>query len=72
MDTLEKPELASSICHIARFLESGIPIHNSKVVDTAGRKTRRRRGRTQAIAKHFVFHAITTNCKTLLVQEIIH
>ena len=55
MDTLEKAELNASIRHIARFLKSGIPIYKSEVTDTAGRKTRRR-GRTQAIAKRFVFH----------------
>ena len=49
MDTLEKAELTASICHIARFLKSGIPIYNSDVSDTAGRKTTRRR--TQANAK---------------------
>ena len=26
MDTLEKDELTASICHISRFLKSGIPI----------------------------------------------
>ena len=36
--------------HIARFLKSGIPIYNSEVPDTADRKTRRKRKRTQAIA----------------------
>ena len=34
----------------ARFLKSGIPIYNSEVPDTADRKTRRKRKRTQAIA----------------------
>ena len=33
-----------------------MPIYNSKVPDTAGRKTKRRRG-TQAIAKCYAFHA---------------
>ena len=28
MDTLEKPELTTSIRHIARFLKSEIPIYN--------------------------------------------
>ena len=41
MDTLEKAELNASIRHIAKFLKSGIPIYNSEVLDTAGRKTRR-------------------------------
>ena len=38
MDTLEKAALDASICLIARFLKSGIPIYNSEVPDTAGRK----------------------------------
>ena len=38
MDTLEKDELTTSIRHITRFLKPGIPIYNSKVPDTAGRK----------------------------------
>ena len=40
------------------FLKSEIPIFNSKIPRTAGRKSRRkRRGRrTQAIEKHYAFH----------------
>ena len=60
MDTLEKAELTTSIRHIAIFSKSGIPIYNSKVPDTAGRKmrrSRRRRKRTHAIAKRYAFHA---------------
>ena len=38
MYTLEKAELFASIRHIRRFLKSGIPIYNSEVPDTAGRK----------------------------------
>ena len=49
------PYLTASIRHIARFLKSGIPIYITKIPDTAGRKTTRRR--TQAIAKRFVSHA---------------
>ena len=49
LDTLEKDELTVSIRHIVTFLKSGIPIYNSEVPDTAGRKTAR--GRKQAIAK---------------------
>ena len=41
MDTLEKAELTVSIRHIAIFSKSGMPIYNSEVPDTAGRKTRR-------------------------------
>ena len=55
MDTLEKAEFTTSICHNARFLESGIPIYNSEVPNTAGRKTRRRR--KQAIADRFVLQS---------------
>ena len=40
--------------HIARFLNSEIPIYNSEVPDTTGRKTRRRK--PQAIAKCFTFN----------------
>ena len=56
---------------IARFLKSGIPIYNSEVQDTAGRKTRRKRRRTQATAKRFAFYTNsiskikTENMKTL-------
>ena len=57
MDTLENAELTTLICHVARFLKSGIPIYNSEVQDMAGKKTRRKR--TQAIAKRFAFPAIT-------------
>ena len=42
------------------FLKSGIPIYNSEVPDTAGRKTRRRRI-TQAIAKRFAIHVNAVN-----------
>ena len=51
MGILEKAKLAASIHHIVIFIKSGIPIYNSKVPDTAGRKTRKR-GKTQEIAKH--------------------
>ena len=54
---LEKPEpseLTASIRHIVRLSKSRIPLYNSELLDTAGRKTRSRR-RTQAIAKHYAF-----------------
>ena len=54
--------LTTSIRHIARFLKSGIPIYNSKLPHTAGRKTRRRR--TKAIEKRFAFHANAIIIKT--------
>ena len=56
---LEKAELTTSIHNTARFLKSGIPIYNSEVPDTAGRKTTRRI--TQAIEKRLVFHANAKN-----------
>ena len=55
MDNLENAELTPSINHIARFLKSGIPIYNSEVPDTAGKKTTRRR--TKTIENRFAFHA---------------
>ena len=55
IDTLEKAELTASIRHIVILLKSGIPIYNSEVPDTAGRKTTRRR--TQAIVKRFSIYA---------------
>ena len=48
METLENAELTTLILHNARFFKSRIPIYKSEVPDTAGRKTRRRRRRTQA------------------------
>ena len=60
MVALEKTEFTTSTYHTAIFLKSGIPIYNSKVPDTAGRKTRRRRGRrTQATARRYAFHGNT-------------
>ena len=61
MDTLEKTELIASIYHNAKFLKAGIPIYNSKVPYTAGRKTRKRRIRTQTIAKRHAFYANAEN-----------
>ena len=58
----------ASIRHIARFLKSDILIYNSKILDTAGRKTRRIRRRTQAIAKSFAFDA---NAKKALLVAVI-
>ena len=48
--SLKKAELTGSFRHIKRILKSGIPIYNSKVPDTADRKTKGRR-RTKAITK---------------------
>ena len=57
---LGKAELTASARHIERFSKSGIPIYNSKVLDTASKKTRSRkkRRRRQAIAMRYAFHAI--------------
>ena len=38
MDALEKAELIASIRHIERYLKSGIPIYNTEVPDTAGKR----------------------------------
>ena len=51
MDTLEKVELTTSTGHIAIFLKSGIPIYNSEVPDTTGRKTTTTIRKTHAIGK---------------------
>ena len=59
MNTSEKAEFAASICHIARFSKSRIPILSSKLPDKTGRKTR-----TQAIAECYSFH---TNAKNPFV-----
>ena len=59
MITSEKAELTASVRHSERFSKSEIPIYKSKVPETAGRKTRRRR--TQAIAKHYAFYVYATN-----------
>ena len=67
MDTLEKTELTTSICHIEKFLKSGIPIYHSEVPDKAGRKTRRRR-RTQVIAKRYTFHTNATKANQNVVN----
>ena len=66
IDALEKARLAASIRILREFLNSGIPIHNSVVPDTAGRKTRKRR-RTQTIVKRFVFHGNTKNFNNCVV-----
>ena len=53
---METAELTASIRRIVRFLKSRICTYNSEILDTADRKTRRRR-KTQAIAKCSAFHA---------------
>ena len=60
MNTLKEAKLTASARHIERFSKSGVPISNSEVLDTAGRKTRRRRRRKrQAITPRHAFHANT-------------
>ena len=54
INTLEKTYLTASVGHIGRSSKSGIPVYNSEVLDTIGRKTRRRR--KYAIAKRCAFH----------------
>ena len=63
IDTLEKAKLTAKISHIARLLQSGILIYIPEAPHTAGRRSRERRKRTQAIAKRFTFYA---NAKTFL------
>ena len=48
------------------ILRSGIPIYNSKVPDTAARKTRRR---TQAITYRFAFHTNAIKLAASMTQE---
>ena len=50
----EKNELTVSVCHIERFLKLGIPIYNSKVLNMAGRKNRKKKN--------------SGNCKVLFVS----
>ena len=59
MDTSEKTKVTTSTRHIAIVLKSGTPICNSEVLDTAGRKMRkrRRRRRTQVIPNRYPFYA---------------
>ena len=53
MDTFEKAEVTASIRHAVTFLKLGIPIYNSEIPDTAGRRARRT---TQTTAKRYAFH----------------
>ena len=48
---------------------SGMLIYNSKVPDTAGRKTRRRR--IQAIAKRYAFHANSISRRVVVVGRCL-
>ena len=64
MDIFGKAEFTVWIGNIARFLKSEIPIYNSEVPCTSGRKTRKRRRGTQATAKCFALYANTKKEKT--------
>ena len=46
LDILEKAELTDLIRHISRFLKSGIPIYNSEVPDTTGKKNKKKKKNT--------------------------
>ena len=61
MDTLEKAELTTSICHIGRFLKSGIPMYNSTVLDMASRKTTEEGEEERRQLQSIMFHANTIN-----------
>ena len=68
MIRLEKAELTASVRHIKRFSKSEIPIYNSEVPDTDNRKrNKRRRRRTETIAKRYLFHANAINKSVFLV-----
>ena len=58
-DYCKKAEFTISVRHIGGFSKSGIPIYNSEVSDTAGKKTRKKRRRSKAIGKRYAFQAIT-------------
>ena len=61
MDTLEKSELTASILRIAIFSKSGIPIYNSEVLDTAGRKKKKEKKKKKK--------SNTGNCRALCVPR---
>lgn len=64
MITLKKAEFTASIRHVERFLKAGVPIYNSDVPDTTGRKTRRRK-RTQEISKRYAIQANAKKAKNI-------
>ena len=72
MNTLLNAELTASARYFERFSKSRMPIYNSEVPDTAGRKTRRRRRtttRTKSIAKRCAFYA-NAKIYSLLIQSV--
>ena len=69
MDILENTKLTALIHHIAKFLKSVIPTYNFKVLDTADRKTRRRR---QAMAKCFSFHVKAIRFSMVYKNKILY
>ena len=54
---IENAKLTASDYHVERFSKSGISTYNSEVPDTAGRKTKKKRRRTQAVTKRYTLHA---------------
>ena len=74
MDTLAKAELSPSMSHIVSFSKSGIPIYISEVADKAGRKITRkrkkRRRRTQVIAKRFALAGIMSYIERVVVSKV--
>ena len=54
-------------CQTGRFLKSEIPIYNSKVPETGGKKTKNRKRRTLANAKRYVFYANAIGNTTIRV-----
>ena len=62
MNTLENTELTALIRHIAIFLKSEIPIYNSEVPDTAGKKREEEVVEEEnGIARRNAFHANAIN-----------
>ena len=68
MDTLKKAELTVLMCYIERCLKSRIPIYNSEVPDTAGKKNNEKKntGNCKAFCISRKYEkAETGNCKAL-------
>ena len=56
INSSEKTKHTALISYIERFSKSAIPIYNFEVPYTAGRKTTKRRKKTQTNAKCYTFH----------------
>ena len=61
MDTLGKPKINASIGHIERFSKSRIPIYNSEVSATAGRKKKKKEMKKNTGSRKALFHANALN-----------